>query len=201
MFYRPEDGHGLPHNPFNAVVTPRPIGWISTRGSDGQENLAPYSFFNAVAYVPPQVMFASTSAKPDRGDTKDSVAQIRDTGVFCVNVVEYAMRDAMNRTSGPWEREVDEFALAGIARAACREIACSRVADAPANLECRLTQIVQLPGDANFVCFGEVLGVHLRDDCLKDGIFDVLAFNPLSRMGYRDYTVVREKFSLARPGE
>jgi len=201
MFYRPETGHGLPHNPFNAIVTPRPIGWISTRGSDGSENLAPYSFFNAVAYEPPQVMFASTSAKPDRGDTKDSVANIRDTGVFCVNVVEYAMKDVMNRTSGPWEKETDEFTLAGIDRAECETIACSRVAAAPANLECKLTQIVTLPGAANFAVFGEVTGVHLRDDCLKDGIFDVLSFNPLTRMGYRDYSVIREKFSLARPDD
>ncbi len=201
MFYRPEDGHGLPHNPFNAIVTPRPIGWISTRGADGSENLAPYSFFNAVAYVPPQVMFASTSAKEDRGDTKDSVANIRDTGVFCVNIVEYAMRDAMNQTSGPWEKETDEFALAGIDRAACETIACSRVAGAPASLECKLTRIVKLAGEANFAVFGEVTGVHMRDDCLKDGIFDVLSFNPLTRMGYRDYSVIRETFSLKRPGE
>jgi flavin reductase (DIM6/NTAB) family NADH-FMN oxidoreductase RutF len=201
MFYRPEDGHGLPHNPFNAIVTPRPIGWISTRGADGSENLAPYSFFNAVAYVPPQVMFASTSAKEDRGDTKDSVANIRDTGVFCVNIVEYAMRDAMNQTSGPWEKETDEFALAGIDRAACETIACSRVAAAPASLECKLTRIVKLAGEANFAVFGEVTGVHMRDDCLKDGIFDVLSFNPLTRMGYRDYSVIRETFSLKRPGE
>ena len=88
MFYRPADGHGLPHNPFNAIVTPRPIGWISTRGADGSDNLAPYSFFNGVAYVPPQVMFASTGAKDDQDGTKDSVANIRETGVFCVNVVE-----------------------------------------------------------------------------------------------------------------
>src|SRR6056297_3612761 len=135
MFYRPEDGHGLPHNPFNAIVTPRPIGWISSRGADGQDNLAPYSFLNAVAYEPPQVMFSSTSAKEDRGDTKDSVANIRETGVFCVNVVEYAARDAMNETSGPWPMEEDEFTRAGIQRADCAEIACSRVANAPANLE------------------------------------------------------------------
>ena len=120
MFYRPEDGHGLPHNPFNAIVTPRPIGWISTRGADGSENLAPYSFFNAVAYVPPQVMFSSTGAKEDRNGTKDSVSNIRETGVFCVNVVEYAMRDAMNDTSGPWPREVDEYEKAGLAREECR---------------------------------------------------------------------------------
>ncbi|MBV6635360.1 MAG: flavin reductase family protein [Mameliella sp.] len=201
MFYRPEDGHGLPHNPFNAIVTPRPIGWISTRGTDGHDNLAPYSFFNAVAYVPPQVMFSSTSAKEDRGDTKDSVAQIRESGVFCVNIVEYEMRDAMNATSGLFGKEVDEFAEAGLEKVECETIACSRVAAAPANLECKLTQIVQLPGKANFAVFGEVTGVHIRDNCLVDGIFDVLTFNPLSRMGYRDYTVVREKFSLKRPGE
>jgi Conserved protein/domain typically associated with flavoprotein oxygenases, DIM6/NTAB family len=108
MFYRPEDGHGLPRNPFNALITPRPIGWISTRGADGRDNLAPYSFFNAVAYVPPQVMFASTSAKPDRGDTKDSVGNIRETGVFAVNVVSYALKDAMNATSAGLGREEDE---------------------------------------------------------------------------------------------
>ncbi|MGY3439221.1 MULTISPECIES: flavin reductase family protein [unclassified Marinovum] len=201
MFYRPEDGHGLPHNPFNAVVTPRPIGWISTRGADGQDNLAPYSFFNAVAYVPPQVMFSSTSAKEDRGDTKDSVANIRETGVFCVNVVAYEQRDVMNVSSGPWPREVDEFGKAGIARAECETIACSRVADSPASLECRMTQIVKLEGASNFLVLGEVVGVHLRDDCVVDGQFDVTRFNPLTRLGYRDYSVIREVFSLKRPGE
>jgi flavin reductase (DIM6/NTAB) family NADH-FMN oxidoreductase RutF len=201
MFYKPEDGHGLPHNPFNAIVTPRPIAWIATRGADGSENLAPYSFFNAVAYVPPQVMFASTSAKPDRGDTKDSVANIRDTGVFCINIVEYAMKDVMNRTSGPWDRDTDEFTLAGVSRADCATIACSRVAGAPASLECRLTQIVQLPGAANFAVFGEVTGIHMRDDCLVDGMFDVTRFQPLTRLGYQDYSRITEVFSLNRPGE
>ena len=201
MFYRPEDGHGLKHNPFNAIVTPRPIGWISTRASDGSENLAPYSFFNAVAYVPPQVMFASTSAKPDRDGTKDSVANIRETGVFCVNIVEYEMRDAMNETSGPWSREVDEFDKAGIERAACETIACSRVAKAPASLECALTEIVELRGAANFLVLGEVTGVHMREDCVVDGMFDVLRFQPLTRLGYRDYSRITEVFSLKRPGE
>lgn len=201
MFYRPADGHGLPHNPFNAIVTPRPIGWISTRGADGQDNLAPYSFFNAVAYVPPQVMFASTSAKEDRGDTKDSVANIRETGVFCVNVVELAARDAMNATSGPWPRDVDEFTHAQIARAACSEIDCARVENAPAALECRMTQIVRLEGAANFLVLGEVVGVHLRDDCLVDGRFEVTRFRPLARLGYRDYATITETFTLNRPGE
>ena len=199
MFYQPKDGHGLPHNPFNAVVTPRPIGWISTRSADGSDNLAPYSFFNAVAYVPPQVMFASTSVKEDRGDTKDSVANIRETGVFAVNIVEYAMRDAMNRTSGPWAREVDEFGDAGITKGACETIDCAHVAGAPAVLECKMTQIVKIEGEANFVVFGEVTGVHLRDDCLVDGMFDVTRFAPLARLGYKDYAAVRETFSLDRP--
>ncbi|UWQ94781.1 flavin reductase family protein [Rhodobacteraceae bacterium M385] len=201
MFYRPENGHGLPHNPFNAIVSPRPIGWISTRGAGGAENLAPYSFFNAVAYEPPQVMFSSTSAKADRGDTKDSVANIRETGVFCVNIVEFGARDAMNETSGPWPKEDDEFLKAGVERADCSEIACSRVASAPANLECRVSQIVKLEGAHNFAVFGEVVGVHIREDCLVDGMFDVTRFNPLARMGYRDYAVIREVFALNRPGE
>ncbi len=201
MFYEPREGHSLPHNPFNAIVTPRPIGWISTRGADGQDNLAPYSFFNAVAYVPPQVMFASTSAKPDRDGTKDSVANIRETGVFCVNVVEFAMRDAMNATSGPWPREVDEFEHAALPREECRIIEAARVADAPAALECRMTQIVQLAGAANFLVIGEVVGIHMRDDCMVNGMFDITRFSPLARCGYRDYSVVNEVFSLSRPGE
>jgi flavin reductase (DIM6/NTAB) family NADH-FMN oxidoreductase RutF len=194
MFYRPADGHGLPHNPFNAIVTPRPIGWISTRGADGRDNLAPYSFFNAVAYVPPQVMFSSTA-------TKDSLSLLRETGVFCVNVVEYAMRDQMNASSGAFDRGVDEFEQAKVTKADCETIDCPRVANAPAALECRVTQILKLEGEDNHAIFGEVTGIHLRDDCLKDGVFDVTRFQPLARLGYRDYSVVRDVFSLNRPGE
>lgn len=201
MFYRPADGHSLPHDPFNAIVTPRPIGWISTRGADGSDNLAPYSFFNAVAYVPPQVMFSSTAGKDDRAKGKDSVANIIETGVFCVNIVEYAARDVMSLTSGAYDKGTDEFDLAGIERVDCDTIGCSRVANAPANLECKLTQIVDLPGAANIAVFGEVTGVHMRDDCLVDGLFDVTTFQPLARLGYRDYARVTELFSIKRPGE
>ncbi len=202
MFYRPgADPHGLPHNPFNAIVAPRPIGWISTRGADGGDNLAPYSFFNAVAYTPPQVMFASTGTKPDRAQGKDSLSNIRETGVFCVNIVSYALREAMNATSGAYGRDVDEFTLADVARAPCREIACARVADAPAALECRLSQIVTLAGEANYLALGEVVGVHMRDDCLRDGRFDATLFQPVARLGYKDYAVVREVFTMTRPGE
>ncbi len=201
MFYRPEDGHGLPHNPFNALITPRPIGWISSRAADGSNNLAPYSFFNGVAYTPPQVMFASTGSKDDQSGTKDSLANIEETGVFCVNIVAFEMRDAMNASSELLPKEVDEFDHAGLTPVECDTINCARIDGAPAALECKLTQIVTLPGAANRVAFGEVTGIHLRDDCLRDGIFDVTTFQPLARMGYRDYTVVRDVFSLARPDD
>ncbi|MEP3843930.1 MAG: flavin reductase family protein [Paracoccaceae bacterium] len=201
MFYRPEDGHSLPHNPFNAIVTPRPIGWISSRDRDGNANLAPYSFFNAIAYVPPQVMFSSTGAKADQDNTKDSVANIRDTGVFCVNIVSYELRDAMNASSAGLDRTVDEFINAGLEKAPCETIACDRVALAPAALECKLTQIVDLPGASNRLVLGEVTGVHMRDECLRDGRFDVTTFEPLARLGYRDYSRVVDVFELARPDD
>ncbi|MFV2033970.1 MAG: flavin reductase family protein [Halocynthiibacter sp.] len=201
MFYQPKDGHPLAHNPFNAIVTPRPIGWISTRGRAGADNLAPYSFFNAVAYTPPQVMFASTSAKHDRHIGKDSVANIDETGVFCVNIVEYAAREAMNVTSGAHPSGTDEFDLAGLEKVACTTIDCARVAGAPAALECELRQIIKLQGENAFMVLGEVTGIHMRDDCLKDGSFDVTTFQPLARLGYRDYTRVQEIFSLTRPDD
>lgn len=201
MFYRPENGHGLPHNPFNALIAPRPIGWISTRGASGQDNLAPYSFFNAVAYVPPQVMFSSTSAKPDREGTKDSVAQIRETGVFCVNLVTLGLIEAMNATSGPWPKDTDEFTLAGLERAPCETIAASRIVAAPAALECRMTQIVTLAGAANHLVIGEVTGIHIADDALTDGRFDPVKAGIVARLGYRDYMTVTETFELTRPGD
>lgn len=201
MFYQPKDGHGLPHNPFSAIITPRPIGWISSRSTDGTDNLAPYSFFNGVAYEPPQVMFASTGTKIDRDRGKDSFGNIEETGVFCVNVVEETATASMNISAGCYDRNVDEFSCAGLQRADCETIDCPRVANAPAALECRLTQIITLEGDANFVVFGEVTGIHLRDDCMRDGQFDISLFRPLARLGYRDYTIVRETFTLKRPDE
>ena len=193
MFYRPADGHGLPHNPFNAIVTPRPIGWIATRGPQG-DNLAPYSFFNAAAYSPPQVTFASTGVK-------DSLTNIRATGVFSVNIVAAAMLHPMSETSASLPAEVDEFAQAGVEKAECAVIDAPRVADAPATLECEVIDILSLRGRDNFLVIGEVVGIHLRDDCLKAGRFDVTTFQPLARMGYRDYAMVREVFELKRPNE
>lgn len=201
MFYAPKDGHGLPHDPFKAIVSPRPIGWISTRDAQGRDNLAPYSFFNAIASDPPQVMFASNGQKPDRGDTKDSVGNIRETGVFVVNIVGHAMKDAMNITSGNAARENDEFVLANLTKAESEAINCAYVADAPAALECRVTQIIDLMGDTNIMVIGEVVGVHLNDACVINGLFDVTTYQPLARMGYMDYATVTETFQLKRPGQ
>lgn len=201
MFYEPRNGHGLARNPFGALVVPRPIGWISSRDADGVANLAPYSFFNAVAYEPPQVMFASTGAKADQDGTKDSVANIRTTGAFCVNLVPHALRAAMNASSAALPRGVDEFAHAGLEVAPCHVIDCPRVAAAPAALECRLTRIVPLPGAANLAVFGEVVGIHIDDAVIVDGLVDVTRYAPLSRLGYRDYAAITEVFTLARPDD
>lgn len=192
MFYRPEDGHGLPHNPFKAIVSPRPIGWISTRGQMG-DNLAPYSFFNAIADEPPQVMFA--------GNLKDSIRNIEATGVFAVNLVEAAMLQTMNKTSQSFPFGTDEFLMAEIPKAECKTIPCPRVANAPATLECRMTRVITLPGEDNLMVIGTVIGVHLRPDCLANGRFDVTLFQPLARLGYRDYAKVETVFSLRRPDD
>ena len=193
MFYRPQDGHGLPHNPFSAIIAPRPIAWVSTRGSKG-DNLAPYSFFNATAYAPPQVMFASTGVK-------DTLRNVRESGVFAVSVVGRAMLDAMNATSESLPHGVDEFTRAGVGKAECETIPCPRVADAPATLECVVVDVIALRGTGNFMVLGEVTGVHLRDDCMVEGRFDASRFVPMGRMGYRDYAAVEGVFELRRPGE
>lgn len=201
MFYEPKKGHGLPHNPFNSIVSPRPIGWISTRSTDGMDNLAPYSFFNATAYVPPQVMFASTGRKDDQGDTKDTVQNIRETGVFCVNVVSHALMDAMNASSETLALDVDEFAHAGLEKANCDVINCARVAAAPAALECEMTQIIAQRGENNFLIMGEVIGVHIQDSCMVDGLLDITKFTPLTRLGYKNYSTIDHVFELKRPDE
>ncbi|MFD1882632.1 flavin reductase family protein [Paracoccus pacificus] len=198
MFYRPENGHGLAHNPFNAIIAPRPIGWISTRGRLG-DNLAPYSFFNATAYVPPQVMFASTNAKPDRPGTKDSVAQISESNVFCVNIAGGAMKDVMNASSAALPAGVNEFEVAGLRAIPCETIDCPRVEGAAAALECRATRIIRLAGAANYMVLGVVSGIHLRDDLVRDGMFDLRPEGWLARMGYKDYAIVTDLFQMERP--
>ncbi|MBV1865096.1 MAG: flavin reductase family protein [Rhodobacteraceae bacterium] len=199
MFYRPtEDGHGLPHNPFKAIVSPRPIGWISSRDAAGNANLAPYSFFNGVGEAPPMVMFGAGNQKIGQNERKDSVANILETEEFCVNMVSSDLADAMNITSGHYPRDVDEFARAGLSKATGRVVDVPYVRDAPAVLECRLFKVIDLPGSSRMV-IGEVVGIHINDAHLKDGILDVTSYRPLARLGYKDYTSVSEVFALERP--
>lgn len=200
MFYRPGiDPHGLSHNPFKAMVAPRPIGWISSLDAKGTANLAPYSYFNVIADNPPMVMISSTGAKPDRGDTKDTVANIRETGEFVCNIVSFALKDAMNQSSGDYPADVDEFEIAGLEKAPCEVVKAPRVAAAPGALECKLWKVIDLPAPGQLMVIGEVVGIHIDDAALKDGIFDVTSFQPVSRLGYLDYSYVSEVFQMNRP--
>jgi flavin reductase (DIM6/NTAB) family NADH-FMN oxidoreductase RutF len=201
LFYEPRLGHGLPHNPFNAIVGPRPIGWIGSLSADGVANLAPYSFFNAFNYTPPIVGFSSTSEK-------DSLRNIRATGEFTWNLVTRPLAERMNTTSAAVDPEVDEFALAGLARAPSRMIAAPRVAESPVSFECRCTQIVALQGidgaaAGAWLVLGEVVGVHIARALLKDGVYDTAnAQHVLRGGGPADYFSIgpEQLFHLFRPG-
>ncbi len=201
MHYDPRTGqHGLKHDPFKALVTPRPIGWISTISRDGIPSLAPYSFFNAISDRPPMVMFSSAGRK-------DSLTNIEDTGEFVCNLASHALCDAMNMSSAAVRHSVDEFQLAGLGMAASLQVKPPRVAEAPAALECRLWRIQPLPAPegqtdpAYWLVIGEVVGVYIDDRYLRDGLFDVAAVQPLARLGYMDYSFVSEAsmFTLNRP--
>lgn len=197
-FYDPAQGHGLPHDPFKAIVAPRPIGWISTVDAAGRANLAPYSFFNAVCGAPPMVMFSSESYK-------DSVRNAEATGEFVANFVTKPLAEAMNQTSAAVAPTVDEMALAGLAAAPCRVVAAPRVAAAPAALECKLLQVIRLSDlDGKtldtYLVIGQVVGVHIDPVYLIDGRFDLVAAQPIMRAGYRaDYVAAADPFEMVRP--
>jgi flavin reductase (DIM6/NTAB) family NADH-FMN oxidoreductase RutF len=200
MFYEPtKRNHGLPHDPFKAIVAPRPIGWISSMDAKGRVNLAPYSFFNGVATFPPMVMFASDGFK-------DSVSNVNETKEFVCNLATWDLRDAMNRTSEGVPHEVNEFEISGLTPAPSKLVKPPRVAEAPCALECKATQIVQMKGPDgsprdNYVVFGEVVGIHIDEKYIKNGILDAAAMKPIARLGYRDYSVVTELFQMTRPDE
>lgn len=202
MFYEPKNGHGLRHDPLNAMVVPRPIGWISTISISGIPNLAPYSFFNAVAYEPPQVMFASTGSHRN-GRLKDAVLDAQTTGEFVVNIATKKISAKMNATAVPAPPDVDEFEYAGLTKAPSLIVKCPRVAESPLQLECRYLysqNILSKSEDKpNVVVFGEVVGIHIDDAVIVDGIIDVLKVNPVGRLGYLDFVEVNNKFSMDRP--
>jgi flavin reductase (DIM6/NTAB) family NADH-FMN oxidoreductase RutF len=197
-FYEPSKGHGLPHDPFKAIVAPRPIGWLSTCDNEGRVNLAPYSFFNAVCDQPPMVMFSSSG-------WKDTVGNIKATGEFVCNLVTRALAEKMNQTSAMLPHGDNEFDFAGLESAPSRIVKPPRVAEAPAALECRLVRILQLHDldgrELNqYITIGQVVGVHLDRAYLKDGLFDLLATHPVQRAGYAaDYTEAAVGFRMTRP--
>jgi flavin reductase (DIM6/NTAB) family NADH-FMN oxidoreductase RutF len=198
MFYEPRRGdHGLRYDPFKAIVAPRPIGWISSLDAEGRTNLAPYSFFNAISARPHLVMFASTGRK-------DSVSNIEATGEFVCNLATYDLREAVNTSSAGLPHEVSEFATTGLATAPSRLVKPPRVAGAAAALECKLIKSEELPDltgapSGTIVVFGEVVGVHVDERCLKDGRFDMTAARTIARCGYMDYAVVDAVFQMQRP--
>ncbi|NMJ43050.1 flavin reductase family protein [Roseomonas sp. JC162] len=197
MFYEPRNGHGLPHDPFKAIVAPRPVGWISTIDGQGRPNLAPYSFFNAVHSRPPMLMFTSETMK-------HSAANAIATGEFVFNLCSRALFDAMNISSGALGEGESEFAAAGLEAAPCRVVKAPRVAAAPASLECRVTFSTRLHDVdgaplEGWIIIGQVVGVHIDEAFLKDGRFDTAAVQPVARCGYRDYSAVTEMFEALRP--
>lgn len=205
MFYTISDGHksaGLRHNPLNALVAPRPIGWISTIDRDGRLNLAPFSYFNLVSADPPCVMFAP-NGKDDRGTPKDTYRNVRETGEFVVNVVPWRLRDAMNLTSTVSPHGDSEFALAGLTPEASRLVKPPRVKESPGSLECKLLQIIDLPpgrqGRQYHAILGEVVAVHIDDEVIADGSIDVVKMAPMARMGGFEYTFVNFRELIPRP--
>ncbi len=202
MFYETKDHHGLKHNPFKSLVVPRPIGWISSQDGNGVVNLAPYSFFNGVASEPPTVMFSSNGVHSE-GSYKDSVKNVRDTGEFVCNLATWEIREAMNTTSAMVARSVDEFELSGLTPVPSRLVKPPRVKESPVHLECKYLQIVELPCDkpeqSNLVVFGQVVGIHIDDSIISDGMIDMNVFKPIARLGYFDYSVVDNVFSMRRP--
>ena len=198
MFYSTQvNDHGLEFNPIKAIVAPRPIGWISTVSAQGEVNLAPYSYFNLLAAAPPIVMFSSEG-------WKDSVAFVSETGEFVCNLVSYELRMQMNETSGGFARGTNEFEQAGLEMAESVLVKPPRIRRSPAALECKLVEVRQVrradstPLDV-WQVVGEVVGVHIDDEYIEDGKFNMLAAKTVARCGYLDYIAAEQTFSFPRP--
>ena len=199
-YYEPRNGHGLRHDPFNAIIAPRPIGWISSRDAKGHVNLAPYSFFNGFCYTPPIIGFSSTS-------WKDSVANIEETGEFVWNLATRDLAKQMNLTSAHVPHDVSEFEIAGLTEAPCNLVGVPRVAESPVSFECKLSQIVQLQGADGrkaqaWLVLGEVVAVHIDKALIKDGVYQTALARPIVRAGRKgDYFEIRPDamFEMPRP--
>jgi flavin reductase (DIM6/NTAB) family NADH-FMN oxidoreductase RutF len=197
-FYEPKDGHRLKHSPFKAIVAPRPIGWISSIDAQGRVNLAPYSFYNAIAEQPPMVMFSSYGKK-------DSFQNIEATKEFVVNLATFDTAAAMNVTSDALPHGINEMEVAGLKAAPCNIVKPPRVLSAPAALECKLLFTMTLKDlngaeTNNNLIVGQVVGVHIAEECIVDGVFDLTKAGTIARCGYlSDYVQVKEVFQVTRP--
>ncbi|MEQ8481562.1 MAG: flavin reductase family protein [Hoeflea sp.] len=198
MFYETAgNAHGLAHDPFKAIVSPRPIGWIGSKGRDGSVNLAPYSYFNAISDHPKMVMFSSSGRK-------DSVRNIEETGVFTTSMVGRDLAEKMNLTSAPVPYGDNEFELAGLTMMRGRLVDAPYVGEAHAALECKAIDIFEptaLDGtpSGSFVVIGQVLGIHIDEKAIADGRLDMKAVSPLARLGYMDYADAADTFEMPRP--
>lgn len=203
MFYETEGGdHGLPYNPIKACILPRPIGWISSMDGAGRVNLAPFSFFNLVSERPPLVVFCPNGPHSEGGE-KDSLRNIRERGEFVANLATYELRQAVNASAAPLPRHVDEFEAAGVTPEPSALVAPPRVRESPLHLECLLERIVELPGEMggvrNHMVLGRVAGVQVRDSMIVDGMVRPERLKAIARLGYMDYAVVEQTFTMPRP--
>ena len=203
MFYEPKKGYPLLHNPFNALVFPRPIGWISSLSKTGIANLAPYSFFNAIAYVPPQVMFSAT-AYHNQGGFKDSVANILFTKEFVINLATKKLKQQVVQSSIDAPNDIDEFKLMKLKKRKSKIVKPPSVAESPVNLECRLLKKIDLKTTSknknqNKMIIGEVVGIYIDNKFIKNNKINSLAMRAISRMGYAEYSEVDSKFLMERP--
>ena len=203
MFYEPgKTPHGLPHDPFKACIVPRPIGWITTVDAKGVANLAPFSYFNAVSAAVPMVMFTAGS-RPEWG-LKDTAANAEATGEFVANIATWDLREQMNASSATVAPGVDEMAMVGLDAEPSQLVKPPRVKASPIHLECTYFQTVPLPSgptpaEQNVMILGKVVGIHIRDDVLTDGLVDMSKVQPIARLGYMDYTIVEKVFTIIRP--
>lgn len=202
MYYETDkNNHGLRYNPLKACVVPRPIGWISTVAANGRINVAPFSFFNLLSYDPPFVMFSAGTHEVD-GGTKDTVANIQATGEFVYNMATWAQKDQMNQTAMIVDRGVDELQATGLEGVPARLVKPPLIKGSPVHFECKLHQIIDLPGRTptafHHVVIGHVIAVHIDDGALTDGKVDVVKLRPIARLGYKEYISVEEIFQMEK---
>ncbi|KAJ9197283.1 hypothetical protein DTO027B5_332 [Paecilomyces variotii] len=203
MFYQPgKTPHRLPRDPFKACVVPRPIGWISTRSPDGVDNLAPFSQFNNLTFDPPYVMFSANQT--ELGVRKDTTINTEASGEFVWNMATYPLREAVNISAEQVPYGTDEFERAGLTKAPAHLVRCSMVRDSPIRFECRYHSTLRLPGNPPMgtvdIIIGLVVGVHISEDVLTDGIVDLSKAQPIARCGYFQYTRISETFEMVIPG-